>query len=878
MKIFKAASVVVCLTFLANTVLPDFSFAQDFRLPAPGVMVHLSPAFQPPVFKGIKADPNNPLRFDFILDKGDSLLSDQQLKEESGRLVNYFLAGMTVPDKDLWVNLSPYEKERIIPSSFDLTAMGRDLLGEDYILKQVTASLIYPGDAVGKKFWARVYQEVSRKFGTTDVPVNTFNKVWIVPEKSVIYENAKTATAYIVQARLKVMLEQDYLSLAHHVVSAKAEAKGSSSIGSEIIRQIVIPQLTREVNEGRNFARLRQVYNSLLLASWYKQKIKDSVLSMVYVDKNKIAGIKTNDPQAKEKIYQRYLEAFKKGVYNYINEETDSVTHENVPRKYFSGGVELSNQAMTVSQVLSSQVWKQAFGRLKHTVQIAVALTALAAVSQPAVAQNVFFTTNSPITINSDSFGVIPGTSFIGEGYNPTTEGSYELWPAIVINNQNGTAYLPSNGAYYTDYPYTQIGHSIETQGYPFNWQLIPYSGNPITESMKIAGHPEWIPGGTLINYQQGNNWLGIVLEPDGIATQLNSNKKFNYQLTQYMQSDSVTLTPISEKYLSGAFASKPAVTLTTKLYPIPYGVTGVNAFSTNSNDALPNNSAEPRYQGQIFIGPDTPNNILFTSPNYTQPGTAGPGGGLFFGFPEGGKTVLSELTSQEFFNGIYNLPLPTTITFHIGEKPISTINVGTISFNGLTYSGPFNGVSPLSPAFIATKSGFLNGMKIPQGEIWAANYTLGVGASTTLFPLLGSDRTRFKLDYPDIYRGLEELVPHKHGLTDLEKGLIGLTAVGLGYELWRTVDGTSLSVWGNSGTVGLGLRIPTDNAMSSRNGGIDLTTGNLNLQVQNKGGEIKFKLDPAMLAQLKDTTGFTSVIIGMRAMTVSGLKQFLGV
>ena len=45
--------------------------ADDFRLPAPGVMVHLSPEFNPPILKGIKVHADNPFQFDFILDKGD---------------------------------------------------------------------------------------------------------------------------------------------------------------------------------------------------------------------------------------------------------------------------------------------------------------------------------------------------------------------------------------------------------------------------------------------------------------------------------------------------------------------------------------------------------------------------------------------------------------------------------------------------------------------------------------------------------------------------------------------------------------------------------------------------------------------------------------
>src|SRR5205085_143594 len=146
-----------------------------------------------------------------------------------------------------------------IPNSFGLTEMGRDLLAEDYMLKQITASLIYPEDELGKKFWKRIYQEAEKKFGTTDVSVNTFNKVWIVPEKAVVYENNKAATAYVVESKLKVMLEQDYLSLERHegIQSKHAQDKNTNQLANQIVREIVIPELTKEVNENRNFAQLR---------------------------------------------------------------------------------------------------------------------------------------------------------------------------------------------------------------------------------------------------------------------------------------------------------------------------------------------------------------------------------------------------------------------------------------------------------------------------------------------------------------------------------------------------------------------------------------------------------------------------------------------
>lgn len=346
----SALSILLACLLIISPIGAFPVYAQELSLPASGTMVPLSPSFNPPLLKGIKVYPENPLKFDFILNKGERMLSDKALKEESSRLIKYFLAALTTPEEDLWVNLSPYEKDRIVTESFGQTEMGRDLLAQDYMLKQVTASLIYPEGELGKKFWKRIYEEAAKRFGTTNIPFNTFNKVWIVPEKAVVYENLITQSVYVGEARLKVMLEEDYLSRGKHETGqSNASSNGVNQLGSQIVREIILPALVREVNEGENFSQLRQVYSALILAAWYKRKIRDSILSQVYTDKSKIQGIKIEDPQEKEKIYKQYLQAFKKGVYSYIKEETDPVTQENIPRKYFSGGAEFTDAAMRVA-------------------------------------------------------------------------------------------------------------------------------------------------------------------------------------------------------------------------------------------------------------------------------------------------------------------------------------------------------------------------------------------------------------------------------------------------------------------------------------------------------------------------------------------------
>jgi hypothetical protein len=388
---------LILAAFITSSVIgPAPAYAQELVLPSPGEMVHLSAAFQPPVLKGIKVHPENPFQFDFIMDKGDSPLSDQALKDESNKLIKYFLASLTVPEGDLWVNLSPYEKNRIIPQSFGRTEMGRDLLAQDYLLKQIASSLIYPESELGKQFWNKVYAEAAKKFGSTDIAVNTFNKVWIVPDVAKVYENKKNATAYVVESHLKVMLEEDYLASEKNN-SAKQKKE---EIGSQTLKEIVIPQLEKEINEGQNFAQLRQVYNSLILAAWYKKKIKQSLLTAVYKDQNKVAGIDDATPKDQQQIYEQYLKAFKKGAYNFIKEETDFATGKIIPRKYFSGGFSGNvSEAMTVTDTMEHV--------LNNKVSYIVSMTLIALGLSSAILKYKQYRQNKPLVDTAKDSSVL---------------------------------------------------------------------------------------------------------------------------------------------------------------------------------------------------------------------------------------------------------------------------------------------------------------------------------------------------------------------------------------------------------------------------------------------------------------------------------------
>ena len=375
---------LVCFTFIfsnfqqsqaqpASPVSGDSSINQ---LPVPGTMIFTTPAYVPLTLKGLIVHPENALKFDFLMDTGNSRLKGSDLSDEALKIMKYFLTALTIPEDDLWVNLSPYEKGRIIQDNFGQTIMGRDLLAQDYILKQLTASLIYPEKALGKEFWQQVYSKAAKEYGTTQIPVNTFNKVWIVPSEAVVWEHE--GKVLIVKSRLKVMLEEDYLALSKHQSQPGSNGKASqgnnlnaspttSTLASRIVRAIVLPVLEKEVNEGKNFAQLRQMYQAMILATWYKKALKESILNKVYADKKKVAGIGYTNSTDIESIYQQYLKAFKKGAFNYIKEDVDSSTGQAVPRKYFSGGFGFRTLA-TVLLILGSTI---SFGEEQAATRVA---------------------------------------------------------------------------------------------------------------------------------------------------------------------------------------------------------------------------------------------------------------------------------------------------------------------------------------------------------------------------------------------------------------------------------------------------------------------------------------------------------------------------
>jgi len=321
---FVARPLALFVTFLlaimpADARLLASAYAESGVQPIPANSGTLS-AERVPMLSGLRLHAEDPFKIDFIVDYGDS---GTVSKADAARLVDYFLGVLTVPDKDLWVNLSPYEKDRVIADSMRQTGLGTDLLDQDYVLKQIASSLTNPETEIGKAYWAALSGGKQQ---------SDLSKIWIMPDAAAVYEH--NGTAQITSATLKV------------------DTKGLESSKS---LAAILPALTREVNSGDDFAKLRQIYRSMVLALWFKEQFRKTFFK-AYFDAAKTRGIDTASPQTVERVYQSYVEAFKKGAYDLVKKE--SVPGRGLQkRRYFAGGF-MKPVGFTVSSAVTPVPFK----------------------------------------------------------------------------------------------------------------------------------------------------------------------------------------------------------------------------------------------------------------------------------------------------------------------------------------------------------------------------------------------------------------------------------------------------------------------------------------------------------------------------------------
>lgn len=147
------------------------------------------------------------------------------------------------------------------------------------------------------------------------------------------------------------MLEQDYLKNSAAYNFKDNRLKELNEYSSQLIREIIIPKLTKEVNSSKRYASLRQVYYSLIMAQWFKarfsslratassslQATEGSEAISSRINSGDLTNLTSKDPWSKTTYFQPYQQSFKDGEYN-IQEPVHSIYGQAI-RSYFSGGI-----------------------------------------------------------------------------------------------------------------------------------------------------------------------------------------------------------------------------------------------------------------------------------------------------------------------------------------------------------------------------------------------------------------------------------------------------------------------------------------------------------------------------------------------------------
>ncbi len=358
--------------FLAVLLLCEQNVFAQVPLPNSGIYFSIPvfsfDKFRPVHLRYLEGSPDGSLMF--FLDKGDmQAASNGEIKTSSRILIDHFLVGLALPDDSFWVNLRPDAPDNMIDPEFGKTEAGRILLEADLNLKKDMARLTSPRTRQGKLYWQKLYSKAQELFGMEQVALPAYTRPWIVPGEIIVRQSARSA--YIYKADLKVMLEEDYLGGGQAAVNADGRFRELNEYSSSLLRELVIPELTKEVNAGRRYAPLRQVYYSLIFARWMKEKYKEYSAvpynpgadpgDMFFILNSCSRRINTGDLSGltsagrwdKNSFFRQYRDSFRKGEYN--ESEIVNTQYGQTIRQYVSGGINfgLSTGAGTAGMSIS---------------------------------------------------------------------------------------------------------------------------------------------------------------------------------------------------------------------------------------------------------------------------------------------------------------------------------------------------------------------------------------------------------------------------------------------------------------------------------------------------------------------------------------------
>ena len=383
------------------------SSSQSAREPDPSLLLFPSANFHPPVLASmVVRDGASPSNMNFIITRGDDKLEGDSFEKESEKLISFFLTTLNAPDDDIFVNLAPDESNRMLGPHLEGTQLGHAMLEEDYRLKRLSASLLHPDTDSGRAFWRQVFKEARVRRIKPNTVFSTFQRVWIVPDVASVYVGEIDKNNPILRDdETQISVSESYLRVVcehQHIADYSSvtpvDTRWTGDAYSEIFTDLIVPIIEKEVNNGRHFSGLRQIYHSMTLAAWCKKAYRsDPAWAQWFNPENRMSpsissitpyiigrknvdtasdselvssptlnednannrnrtpsGLSAEQAKAVQRIrdsnaydvpenreyFERYLSIFREGVFHLVRDEYDPELSVRETRTYFAGAID----------------------------------------------------------------------------------------------------------------------------------------------------------------------------------------------------------------------------------------------------------------------------------------------------------------------------------------------------------------------------------------------------------------------------------------------------------------------------------------------------------------------------------------------------------
>jgi len=320
----------------------------------------------------VTTDSSGGINFDFILkaEKAEGSRPGINIQNASRIGAAAFMTGLAVNDNKFWVNLNPWEVDRIIDEELEQSEVGRIMLEADLQMKRDFSNYGNPcANETGKALWnlldkkrEDLVQRCMNKFPgeikeTSNIIFKPVQRHWIVPDKAFAYSNG--SSIYIINASLAINSEpvtdhssfhvknQDINSLSRGCIKElNRSAQEYVEYCRNLEERMIQPHVVADINTDEKYEDLREVYAALALAQWYKSKV--TIHTDIFrdsLDSSSSAILKTQIQWQPKDIWDEYVYSFKNGEYK-CWENTTTKTAKGTRTKislYSAGGVEFKD-------------------------------------------------------------------------------------------------------------------------------------------------------------------------------------------------------------------------------------------------------------------------------------------------------------------------------------------------------------------------------------------------------------------------------------------------------------------------------------------------------------------------------------------------------